>query len=121
MTDARATVLGGNGEGRSADERLVSVTYTRPGWTGAPMHYSDGTENFEFSQCPSCLSHHGDSYLSCNGKREPSDQQCEAVLGEARCDRPDNHLGAHEAKSALLRVEWELLPNRGGGEGSVTE
>lgn len=85
------------------------MTYVRPGWTGAALKYSDGKEDLDWSQCPSCLGYHHANSLSCNGKREPCDQQCDAVLGETRCHRPANHLGVHEAKSTLLRVEWELL------------
>lgn len=87
----------------------MAEVYVRPQWTGEPAHYSDGTEDIEFSQCPSCLSFHADSNISCNGKREPCTHQCTAVLGETRCDRPANHQGHHEALSSLMRIKWELL------------
>lgn len=82
--------------------------YVRPGFTGRPLRYSDGKLDYGFSQCPSCLGFHADSNLDCNGKREPSTRQCEAVLGEIRCQRPDNHTRQHEAESSALRVEWEV-------------
>lgn len=86
----------------------TSTAYVRPGWTGKPCRYSDGTEDIEWSECPSCLGFHAASNLSCNGKREPCDQQCEAFIGEIRCHRPANHLGEHQAKSSLMRVAWSI-------------
>jgi hypothetical protein len=87
-----------------------SVKYVRPGWTGAPLRYSDGREDAEWSQCPSCLGNHAASNLSCNGKREPCDRQCAASIGEVQCHRPANHIGPHQARSLVLRIEWEALP-----------
>lgn len=79
----------------------TDTAYVRPGWTGRPAHYSDGTDDFEFSECPSCLAFHAASNVGCNGKREPCDHQCEAVLGEIRCHRPANHIGEDALKLAL--------------------
>lgn len=89
------------------------AAYVRPQWTGRPARYTDGTEDHEFAQCPSCLGFHAASNLSCNGKREPCDSQCEAALGEIRCHRPANHIGAHQALGGGLRVEWSV---HNGGE-----
>lgn len=74
------------------------------------MTYSDGKPDPSMLECPSCLSFHMPSYLNCNGHREPCDEQCPAILGETRCHRPANHIGAHQAKSAAMRVEWEITP-----------
>lgn len=84
-----------------------SDAYVRPRWTGRPLTYSDGKQDFAWSECPSCLGFHHARSKSCNGKREFSDHQCEQVMGEIQCHRPSNHLGAHEAKGDGFRVEWE--------------
>lgn len=81
--------------------------YRRPQWTGRPMVFSDGSPDYEFSQCPSCLAFHHERSKSCNGKREPWPIQCAAALGEVQCQRPGNHLGPHEAESESMRMEWE--------------
>lgn len=83
--------------------------YVRPQWTGKPAHYSDGTDDYEFSECPSCLAFHHANNKSCNGKREPCDSQCEAALGEIRCHRPANHTAEHQALSSVMRVAWSVL------------
>ncbi len=87
---------------------MMAGAYVRPGWTGKPYSGGVGDAAAENSECPSCLTFHHASYLSCNGKREPCDRQCEAVLGEIRCHRPANHLGEHQAKGSGLRVDWQV-------------
>lgn len=87
---------------------MAEGAYLRPGWTGGALRYSDGREDADWSQCPSCLSYHHANSLSCNGKREPCAEQCAAVLGEIRCHRPANHIAEHQAESEVMRVEWEV-------------
>lgn len=85
------------------------MTYVRPQYTGrVPTFCDDPLDNLEWAECPSCLSQHHVNNKSCNGKREQCDSQCEAAIGEIRCQRPANHLGEHDARSEVMHVEWRV-------------
>lgn len=88
----------------------MADVYVRRQWSGkVPDWHSDPDDNDAWAECPSCLSQHHANLLSCNGKREPCDRQCDVRLGEIRCERPANHMGAHDAVSELLRVAWTVF------------
>lgn len=58
--------------------------------------------------CRSCGGAHGRTYIGCNGLRDDETRRCNAILGEAWCNRPLHHLGEHVADSDLMRVEWRV-------------
>lgn len=66
-------------------------------YTGDPFRY-----------CWSCGGTHHPRNKSCNGLRSDEHRRCQAILGEARCNRPLHHLGEHVADSDLMRVEWRV-------------
>ena len=83
--------------------------YARPGWReGEPFTALDGSTADWMLHCPSCLGYHADNSTVCNGLRHRVPDRCPAVIGEVRCDRPDEHLGRHVADSVALLVEWDV-------------
>ena len=92
--------------------------YIRAGFTGKPLRYTDGREDPEWSQCPCCLSYHHASSNSCAGKRDATYIRCDAVMGEVQCERMLDHMGAHQAESRALRMEWEFLAWKNKSDGA---